>query len=418
MFAMSITFRTAKIQELNSYEEKLVNEKLTYRKISNCINEWVIKGCGVGIFSLPLTFSIKLSFIASVSVATIGSLYDIYCIYANHANLRNHALHELSGLSLTERMENKFQRIQTILGFPPVRKEVIRRALQLEVPLALKAVNEPTGDAVVIYCLDTFLMLLCNKLDPKDVVALARTCTGLYDKMRSINFINHKYCQAILGDSPILPKQESLGINALAYRPQDSVGHFREYAELFSPLGIARGRDWLLLDGVHGGGRWNSDEALPRLVLVDLREGKNFQSFYVELREHWKPDRFSIVLDPETEWPNKIYCLDSFHGKVQTCDVRVENDRIVIKIVDTVQAAMDTVHGEWVKVNKGVFVWTSRSTHNFAMLNPQTGGFNIHQIELPQGHRIADIQVSPESNLVSWLEKGPDNLEQWQTREV
>ena len=95
------------------------------------------------------------------------------------------------------------------------------------------------------------------------------------------------------------------------------------------------------------------------------------------------------MLDPETEWPNKIYCLDSFHGKVQTCDVRVENDRIVIKIVDTVQAAMDTVHGEWVKVNKGVFVWTSRSTHNFAMLNPQTGGFNIHRlsfrkdIELP-----------------------------------
>lgn len=418
MFAMSITFRTAKIQELDSYEEKLVNEKLTYRKISNCINEWVIKGCGVGIFSLPLTFSIKFSFIASVSVATIGSLYDIYCIYANHANLRNHALHELSGLSLTERMENKFHRIQTILGFAPVRKEMIRRALQLEVPLALKAVNEPTGDAVVIYCLDTFLILLCNKLDPKDVVALARTCTGLYDKMRSINFINHKYCKAILGDMPILPEQESLGINALAYRPQDSVGHFREYAELVSTLGIARGRDWLLLDGVHGGGRLNSDEALPRLELVDLREGKNFQSVYVELRAHWKPDMFSIVLDPKTGWPNKIYSLDSFHGKVQMCDVRVENDRIVTKIVDLAQAAMGTINGNWVKMNNGMFVWIYRSTPAFPVLNPQTGEFNIHQIEPQQGYRIADIQVSPESNLIRWLEKGPDNQEQWQTREV
>jgi hypothetical protein len=154
------------------------------------------------------------------------------------------------------------------------------------------------------------------------------------------------------------------------------------------------------------------------LELVDLREGKNFQSVYVELRAHWKPDMFSIVLDLKTGWPSKIYCLDSFHGKVQMCDVRVENDRIVTKIVDLALAAMGTINGNWVKTNNGMFVWIYRWTPAFPVLNPQTGEFNIHQIGLPQGHRIADIQVSPENNLVRWLEKGPDDVEQWHAREI
>jgi len=427
MFTMSITFRTATIKDLDSYAEKLVNEKPTFGNISNRISMWLIKGCIFGILSLLYTYRTKLSFFGSASITTIGSLYDIYRMYANQRKLRNHALQELSTLSLSERMQNRFHRIQEILGLPPARKEMIRRALQLEKPIDLKTVNPPTGaieegenncDGEVIYSLDDFLILLCNKLEPRDVVALARTCTGFYNKMRSINSINQKYCKAILGDMSILPEQESLGINALAYRAQNSVGYFRAYAELASPLGTARGRDWLLLDGVHGGGRWNSDEALPRLELVDLREGKNFQSVYVELRAHWKPDMFSIVLDPKTGWPSKIYCLDSFHGKVQMCDVRVENDRIVTKIVDLALAAMGTINGNWVKTNNGMFVWIYRWTPAFPVLNPQTGEFNIHQIELPQGHRILDIQVSPENNLVRWLEKGPDDVEQWHAREI
>lgn len=411
---MSITFRTAKIQDLDAYEEKLVNEKPTFRNISDRITMWLIKGCGVGIFSLPLTFSIKFSFIASVSVATIGSLYDIYCIYANHANLRNHALHELSGLSNAERMQNRFHRIHEILDIPPARKEMIELALQLEKPKDLTSVNIPTGNGEVIYTLDTFLMLLCNILESRDIAALAQTCTGLYYKMRSINSINHQYRQGILGKASILPAQESSGINALAYRSQTSES---SNYELFSPRGIARGRDWLLLDGVHGGGRCNTNDALPRMELVDLRENKNFQSVYVESRERSKPDMFSVVLDPNTGWPKKIHFLHSFHGKVQTCDVNVENDCMVTKIVDTVQAGMGAKQN-WVEMSNGMFIWTAIFTRNFALLNPQTGKFNILEIELPEGHYIADIQVIPENNLIRWLERNLDNFMQWHVREV